>query len=117
MIMKDKAAVRHEMETLLRSAAMKRGRLEAIHIVRAADPVDMTQQAAEREMATLSIDRESTTARRIRAAINRVDDGSYGICVDCEEEIALKRLKAIPWAERCIRCQEDADNSSASQAA
>ena len=39
-------------------------------------------------------------------AIARVNDGSYGSCADCEEPIALNRLQAIPWAVRCVSCQE-----------
>jgi DnaK suppressor protein len=76
-----------------------------------ADPVDMTQDAAERDIAVQILDRESTLVRRLRSAIGRIDDGSYGICLECEEEIAPKRLKAIPWAELCIGCQERADAS------
>ncbi|MBI3697002.1 MAG: TraR/DksA family transcriptional regulator [Acidobacteria bacterium] len=40
------------------------------------------------------------------AALDRLDSGDYGICVDCGAAIASKRLVAIPWASRCIACQE-----------
>ena len=36
-------------------------------------------------------------------------DGSYGVCLHCEEDIKPKRLEAVPWAPYCIRCQEAAD--------
>ena len=69
----------------------------------------MTQEAVERDVAVQILDRESALVRQLRAAIDRIDDGSYGICVDCEDEIAPNRLKAIHWAERCIGCQELAE--------
>jgi DnaK suppressor protein len=45
--------------------------------------------------------------RRALDAINR-NDGTYGICKECEEPIKQKRLEAVPWAKRCITCEEAA---------
>ena len=42
----------------------------------------------------------------IDAALERIDSEEYGVCADCGEDIASVRLEAIPWAERCIACQE-----------
>jgi DnaK suppressor protein len=39
-------------------------------------------------------------------ALSRIDDRSFGYCVVCEEEMDKKRLEAVPWAKRCIDCQE-----------
>jgi DnaK suppressor protein len=50
--------------------------------------------------------RDRRTLARIEAALRRLDQGEYGICEDCEGEISLKRLQAIPWASRCVPCQE-----------
>lgn len=44
----------------------------------------------------------------IRAALKRVEDGSYGTCVVCGEEIEPKRLEAVPWTPMCVGCAEDA---------
>ena len=41
---------------------------------------------------------------RIQAAIVRLDDGEYGYCIDCGEEIPDKRLEIDPMAERCVKC-------------
>ena len=101
--------VRRILEAQLKEATPTRGLRESIRIHQVADPLDMTQQAAEREVAVLNLDRDTALARRLRSAIERLDDGSYGVCLQCEEEIAPNRLKAIPWAELCIRCQEMAD--------
>lgn len=52
------------------------------------------------------IDRDALELRRIDGALTRLSDGTYGICVDCDQAIAMPRLEAEPTAERCVRCQE-----------
>ena len=61
------------------------------------------------ELAIRNLDRESSLLRNVRGALGRIADGSYGICLHCEEEIKPKRLDAVPWTKFCIRCQEAAD--------
>jgi RNA polymerase-binding protein DksA len=51
------------------------------------------------------VSRDLTELRALDAARGRMDDGSYGVCVDCGGEIEYERLKAAPAAPRCIRCQ------------
>ena len=80
-----------------------------IAIERSADPMDAIQSASERDLAIGNVDRESTLLRDVKGALGRIYDGSFGTCIDCESEISAKRLKAVPWALRCIRCQETAD--------
>jgi RNA polymerase-binding protein DksA len=41
---------------------------------------------------------------QIKTALRKIDDGTYGICDKCDEEIAPKRLEALPYATRCINC-------------
>jgi DnaK suppressor protein len=106
----DLKLVRQILESRLEEVACSRGLGDSIVIQQFADPVDMTQEAAERDVAVQILDRESVLARRLRSAIGRIKDGAYGICLQCEQEIAPKRLKAIPWAELCIHCQERVDD-------
>ena len=44
--------------------------------------------------------------RQIQEALDRLQLGDFGICLECEEPIADKRLQALPWAKYCVRCQE-----------
>ncbi len=44
--------------------------------------------------------------REIADALRRIEQGSYGICMECEEPISGKRLDAVPWAKFCVACQE-----------
>jgi DnaK suppressor protein len=73
------------------------------------------QQAAEREIAMQNLHRGAALTRQLRSAMERLDDGSYGFCLRCEEPISPKRLKAVPWAEFCISCQEKADQSNSTR--
>lgn len=43
-------------------------------------------------------------ARRIQAALSRIDEGSYGTCTSCGEPVGDKRLEAVPYAALCIKC-------------
>jgi DnaK suppressor protein len=110
MMNADLKLFRDILESHLKEAASTRALGDSIHIEQFADPADMTREAAERDLAVQLLDRESTLVRRLRSAIERINNGSYGICLECEEEIAPKRLKAIPWAEFCIDCQDRAED-------
>jgi DnaK suppressor protein len=44
--------------------------------------------------------------RLVEEALDRLDTGDYGICLECDEPIAEKRLNALPWARYCVACQE-----------
>src|SRR5258708_21695842 len=89
-------AVRRMLESRLKGSHPTRGLRESIHIHHAADSLDITQQAADREVAVQNLDRESPLAREPRSAIQRADDGSYGVFLQCEEETAPNRLKPLP---------------------
>jgi DnaK suppressor protein len=84
---------------------------EGIAIEKSPDALDEVQHAAERELAIRNLDRESNLLRNVRAALRRINEGSYGICLHCEEDINPKRLNAVPWTPFCITCQELADRS------
>jgi DnaK suppressor protein len=44
--------------------------------------------------------------REISDALLRLSHGHYGVCLECEEPISVKRLEAVPWARYCVKCQE-----------
>jgi DnaK suppressor protein len=93
-----------ELETFVRNR-------EGIAIEKSPDALDEVQHAAERELAIRNLDRESNLLRNVRAALRRLDEGSFGVCLHCEEDISPKRLAAVPWTPFCIQCQEMADRS------
>lgn len=65
--------------------------------------MDAMQQQA---MAQATNQRRDGELRRIAAALKRIDDGDYGLCMVCDEPIAAGRLEVNPTATRCIRCAE-----------
>ena len=80
-----------------------------IAIEKTPDAIDEVQLAGERELAIRNLDRESSLLRNVKGALVRIADGSYGVCMHCEEDIKIKRLDAVPWTKYCIKCQEAAD--------
>lgn len=84
---------------------------DAITIEKSPDALDEVQNAAERELAIRNLDRESNLLRNVRAALRRIDEGTFGVCVHCEEEISPKRVNAVPWTPFCIGCQEQHDKA------
>ncbi len=69
--------------------------------------------AAQREPAVMTLDRHSRLLREGKAAMGRIEDGSYGICESCEEAITPRRLDAPPWARYCVQCQDSLDRGIA----
>jgi DnaK suppressor protein len=82
---------------------------DGIAIEKSADAFDEVQYATERELAIRNLDRDSNLLRNVRGALGRIEDGSFGVCQHCEEDISPKRLAAVPWTAFCIVCQELAD--------
>ncbi len=97
---------RDELERIVRNR-------DAITIEKSADALDEVQHASERELAIRNLDRESNLLRNVRAALRRIDEGNFGVCMHCEEDISPKRIAAVPWAPYCIQCQEQADRNKA----
>jgi DnaK suppressor protein len=84
---------------------------EDIAIEKTPDALDEVQLAGERELAIRNLDRDSIALRNVKGALARVADGSYGVCLHCDEDIKPKRLDAVPWTKFCIKCQEAADRN------
>jgi DnaK suppressor protein len=84
---------------------------DAITVARNADQLDEIQEASQRALAVCNLDREFNQLRDARAALQRIQEGSFGTCQECDEDIHPKRLAAVPWASYCIRCQEIMDSN------
>lgn len=73
------------------------------------DPIDLSGFTASKESLFARASHDRSRLRLIQRALERVNDGSFGICVECEGPIGMKRLQALPWASHCIQCQEQAE--------
>jgi DnaK suppressor protein len=87
----------------------RNGSREALVIETSPDELDRIQHASDRDFALSNLERNSDRLREVRTALCRVEEGTFGICLGCEENINPKRLAAVPWASLCIVCQEAAD--------
>ena len=87
----------------------------ALAIETSPEELDRIQQAQDRDLAIGAFDRGSKLLREVQSALRRIDENTFGTCRDCEEEIGMKRLAAVPWTALCISCQENADAVAAGQ--
>jgi DnaK suppressor protein len=87
------------------------GHREGIKIERSADQLEEIQAASERALAVCNLDRHSTELQNVRAALRRIQEGRFGRCQECDQDIHPKRLAAVPWTTFCIRCQEAAGHN------
>ena len=70
------------------------------------DEMDVARSTAEAETHASLIERSEDRLRLIDQALARVDNGTYGTCAECGEHIPRERLKALPFALRCVDCQQ-----------
>jgi DnaK suppressor protein len=84
---------------------------DGITIERSADQLEEIQAASERALAVSNLDREFTQLRNAHAALHRIQEGRFGTCQQCDDDIHPKRLAAVPWVAFCIRCLEAVDNN------
>jgi DnaK suppressor protein len=73
------------------------------------DETDHIHQSQAQEIRFATRERLAGRLARIRAALDRLAGGGYGLCVECGEPIGRARLQAMPEVERCVRCQERAE--------
>jgi len=71
------------------------------------DPTDRASLETDRNFLLRVKDRERKLITKIKEALKRIDDGSYGVCELCGEEISEKRLEARPVTTCCIECKKE----------
>jgi DnaK suppressor protein len=110
----DKKKISHFKELLLkhRQQIMNVGLLnksEDLHVAEEdlSDETDLASSLIQQQLTCTIRDREYAKLRRIDAALDRIEEGTFGHCEECEEEIGMKRLENQPWAELCITHAEE----------
>jgi DnaK suppressor protein len=78
------------------------------------DEIDLASSEYNQSMVFRLRDREKFLLKKIDKALGRIEDGSFGICERCEEEISPKRLEARPVTTLCIRCKEEQEKKEKS---
>lgn len=75
------------------------------------DPTDRASFDTDRSFMLRIRDREAKLINKIRQALERIEDGSFGICETCEEEISIRRLMARPMTNQCIACKTNEEKT------
>lgn len=70
-----------------------------------ADPADRATVESDRAFTLRIRDRERKLIKKINGALGRIEDGTYGVCEECGEDIGVARLKARPVTKLCINCK------------
>ena len=70
------------------------------------DPADMAANAYTKELLISMSANDRKLIQLIDEALERVEGGEYGECVNCGEPVAEKRLDAVPWTRYCLKCQD-----------
>lgn len=96
------------LETKLRELEPVKQQVANIQISTQSEPNDGAT-AMTVYMAISSADLNSSIMKAVMAALQRIKNGNYGICLGCEKEIKKRRLDAVPWTPLCIDCQEKAE--------
>jgi DnaK suppressor protein len=98
-----------------------RTRIRAAQQARAADAgmvldtADASESGVQEELDFALIEMYSETLQRIGFALERLDAGEYGYCIECGGEISARRLEALPFAPRCHSCQEALEITDSSE--
>lgn len=90
--------------------------LETDMVISADERMDEVDQASSEYMQAFSFrlrGRERFLMGKIELALQKIDDGHYGQCEECDEQISLKRLRARPEAQLCIQCKEAQEKEEA----
>jgi DnaK suppressor protein len=98
------------LQTLRQELEQPMRQREEIAVDNSPDALDQVQHAADRDLAIRKLEFDSSRLRSVKDAIRRIEDGTYGACLRCDAEISAKRLKAVPWTEYCLECQDTAEN-------
>jgi DnaK suppressor protein len=95
------------------SKSVKNGADTALVSEPSGDIYDQASSERDRELGLLLGDREREKVHAIDEALLRIEENEYGICEECEEEIPLGRLKAMPFTRHCVKCKSDLEKLQA----
>jgi DnaK suppressor protein len=99
------------LETRRQSLAQTQGKLLSTPPDYGKDEGDRANNALARELDLNQKSRDRVLLTSVEAALTRIHEGTFGQCLNCEQEINAKRLQAIPWVSYCITCQQVIDGT------
>lgn len=106
MLLGKRSAVQQQINELL---AQYREHYTTTHNHSVLDLEDMSLRDSTAEQQLSLLESRNRTRVMLDTALRRLDEGEYGLCEDCGAEIGAGRLKALPFAKRCVSCQHQAE--------
>jgi len=100
---------REEIEAKARELAERLNDRERFAVESPAEEIEKIVLAEQRDLAVNLLGTSTRMQRELREAVDRLARGDFGICEQCDREIPAKRLDALPWARRCVSCQENVE--------
>lgn len=94
-------------EEILKTAAQLKERGMGFSTDDLPDEVDLASSESDQSLNLRLRDRERVLFKKIEKALKKIEEGEYGVCERCGEDIDLKRLEARPVTDLCIRCKEE----------
>ena len=94
-----------KLAELQHSAAQSRSEGRLVETGDAKDEGDRAVTSQTKDMLYRQTSQSVGLLNAVKAALARIEGGTFGVCLNCEQEIAGSRLKAIPWVRYCITCQ------------
>ncbi len=73
------------------------------------DVADQSLATYTKEFTFSQSENEAQLLQMVEASLSRMDEGSYGKCLSCSQDIGIKRLEAVPWTHLCLDCQAKAE--------
>jgi len=113
-IKKMKEVLLRRRNALRKALAGDLSEMTALQEQTAGDMVDAALDTAHDELSSQLAEAESRELALIENALERIEDGQYGLCEECDAKIPLARLQALPYATMCIKCQREAETGSGS---
>jgi len=103
---KDKATFEHEFATRIRDVRSEGGKDRDV-----LDQGESSEVDIQEDIEFALIQMKAETLNKINEALSRLEEGTYGRCFECGDEIAEQRLRALPFAVRCKDCEEARENA------
>lgn len=107
------AAIKARLDEMVAAGSIRRVDRSAINVHGEPDSTDAARIGIDRDVALANINRVHSASVLATFALQRIAEGTYGMCLACEELVLAKRLIAVPHALFCMPCQERFENGDA----
>jgi len=96
-------------DSLRRALAGDMDLLERIRTQSVDDVVDQALDAASEDVSSRLVEVETSELRNVESALERMQNGNFGVCQGCGSQIPMARLNCVPYATHCVRCQREVE--------